>query len=247
MPLPSKLQMQYLTRFDELICNGEAIHRTMKKAPGPVRVAYGDGCVQRDSDVDLVDWPSFVTWKTNCIALIGQVVDLSSSLGKIVESFQKIKNNRGNLEWGVATLKALKEDFNKGFTGDLLMQVETEIASDYMGQAESLLKEGQSGKYDHVPAAVLAGAVLEKALRTMCSQQNPLISTSKAGGEPKTLNPLIDDLMKANVFNEATAKQLRAWAAIRNHAAHGQFDQFTRNDVEQMLPGITGFLGDYLK
>ena len=170
-----------------------------------------------------------------------------TALERTVEGFQQINNNRANLEWGISTLKAIKEDFERGFTGDLLVQVETEIAADYMGQAEQLLKEGQSGRYDHVPAAVLAGAVLEKALRTRCSQHQPPIPTTKPDGDPKTLNPLIDDLKKAGVFNEAKAKQLRAWADIRNHAAHGEFDQFDRGDVEQMISGINNFLGDYLK
>ncbi len=53
----------------------------------------------------------------------------------------------------------LKEAFSIIFFG----QFEAEIAADYMGQAEELLNEGSSGKYDHVPAAVLAGAVLEKS------------------------------------------------------------------------------------
>jgi len=121
------------------------------------------------------------------------------------------------------------------------------MAADYMGQAENLLAEGQRGKFDHVPAAVLAGAVLEKALRTMCSQQQPPVLIVNARGERKTLNPLIEDLKKAGAFNETKAKQLRVWAGIRNHAAHGEFDQFKRADVETMIPGINTFLNDYLK
>ena len=115
-----------------------------------------------------------------------------------------------------------------------------------MGQAEGLLNEGQPGKFDHVPAAVLTGAVLEKALRKLCDDQQPPIPTVDAKGDPKTLNPLIDDLKKANVFNELKAKQLRAWADIRNKAAHGEFDQFKRTDVEQMMGGVKNFLADYL-
>ena len=116
-----------------------------------------------------------------------------------------------------------------------------------MGQAEQLLEEGQSGKFDHVPAAVLSGAVLEKALKTLCDLQQPAIPVLKSDGEPKKMNLLIDDLKKAGLFNEAKAKQLRAWTAIRNHAAHGEFDQFNRKDVEQMIAGVNNFLADYLK
>jgi uncharacterized protein YutE (UPF0331/DUF86 family) len=56
---------------------------------------------------------------------------------------------------------------------------------------------------------------------------------------------LIDDLKKAGVYNENKAKQLRAWAGTRNHAAHGEFGEFTRTDVEQMVAGINTFLAEF--
>jgi hypothetical protein len=128
-----------------------------------------------------------------------------------------------------------------------ILKVEAEVAADYMGQAEGLLREGQPGQFDHVPAAVLAGAVLEKALRTLCNEQHPPVSIVNAKGEPRTLNSLIDELKKAEVFNELKAKQLRSWADIRNAAAHGHFIDFGKVDVAQMISGINNFLADYLK
>jgi hypothetical protein len=98
-----------------------------------------------------------------------------------------------------------------------------------------------------LPSAVLARAVLEKAVRTIYNGQQPPVSLMNAKGEPKTLNPLIDELRKAGAFNELKAKQLRSWADIRNAAAHGSFDAFGRADVEQMISGINNFLADYLK
>jgi hypothetical protein len=146
----------------------------------------------------------------------------------------------------ISRLKGLKDDFQKGFLGDLGLEIEAAIVADYMGQAEQLLAEGQSGKYDHVPAAVLAGAVLEKSLRTLCDKQSPSISTVNNNGKPLTLTPLIDVLKKNNVFNELTAKQLRAWADIRNSAAHGQFDEFNRSQVDLMIQGINNFLANHM-
>ena len=48
-------------------------------------------------------------------------------------------------------------------------------------------------------------------------------------------------------YNETKAKLLRAWAGIRNNAAHGEFEHFKRADVEVMIQGINNFLADYLK
>lgn len=97
---------------------------------------------------------------------------------------------------------------------------------------------------DHIPAAVLVGATLEQALRTLCGRNG--ISVQKSNGEFKTLNPLIDDLKVAGIFNELKAKQLRSWADIRNAAAHGRFTDFSRNDVSSMISGVNQFLADYL-
>lgn len=150
----------------------------------------------------------------------------------------------------VGKLKAIKDDFENGFLANLSMQIEAEIAADYMGQAEQLLNDGSSGAYDHIPAAVLTGAVLEKSLRTLCTQNIPPISTvrttARGSSEPLNLNALIDELKRATLFNEPKAKQLRAWADIRNAAAHGEFDKFSRSDVEQMIEGVKNFLATYM-
>jgi uncharacterized protein YutE (UPF0331/DUF86 family) len=60
------------------------------------------------------------------------------------------------------------------------------------------------------------------------------------------MNPLLNDLKKTGVYNETRAKQLRHFVDIRNHAAHGRFDQFTVEDVKAMIEGINRFLSEYL-
>jgi hypothetical protein len=169
-----------------------------------------------------------------------------TKLKEQVDQLADLGKGRDGVRMFVSVLKGLREDLEHGFLDDLLLKVEAEVAADYMGQAEGLLTEGQPGKHDHVPAAVLTGAVLEKALRRLCDEHQPPIATVDAKGDPKTLNPLIEDLKKASVFNELKAKQLRSWADIRNKAAHGEFDQFKRTDVEQMIEGVKNFLADYL-
>jgi uncharacterized protein YutE (UPF0331/DUF86 family) len=80
----------------------------------------------------------------------------------------------------------------------------------------------------------------------MCQQQQPAISIVNENGKPLMLNALIEALKKRNIFNEVLAKQLRAWADIRNSAVHGDFDKFTRDQVGNMLTGIQNFLSNYV-
>lgn len=163
-----------------------------------------------------------------------------------LDTFQNLANNPGQLTFGISFLRSLREDIDRGFLQNLASEIESEITADYMGQAENLLKEGSPGKYDHVPAAVLAGAVLEKSLKTICSQLSPPEHINTQNGSPLKLNALIDALKKRDVYNELTAKQLRAWADIRNQAAHGNFEEFTKDQVGSMVSGITNFLIQHL-
>src|ERR1017187_2025636 len=237
MSLPPLLRQKLLDRFDELIKEAEALIEMTSPKSGNLVTLSAQG--------EALHFQRTTEWKTKCASLLVQVLPATHIHRKMADEFVSF-NHRSSHSAAVGALRAIKDDLERGFLDGLEVEIEAEMAADYMGQAEGLLSEGKAGKYDHVPAAVLAGAILEKALRTLLGKNQPPILITKSDGEPKTLSPMIDDLKKACVFNEAKAKQLRTWAAIRNHAAHGEFDQFTRADVEQMIPGISNFLADYL-
>lgn len=242
MTLPKNLLAKYLQHFDVLISEGEAVFRSFR------REIESTGFGRDSTYYHWVcgDETRLCKWETQILTLLEPFTKEGTRLKEQVDLLSPLGKGRDGVESCVAVLKALRDDLEQGFLDNLLLRIEAEIAADYMGQAEGLLNEGQPGKFDHVPAAVLTGAVLEKALRKLCDEQQPPVPTVDTKGNPKTLNPLIDDLRKANVFNELKAKQLRAWADIRNKAAHGEFDQFKRTDVEQMIEGVKAFLADYL-
>ena len=246
--LPYNLQKKYTDRFDLLIELGELIDQEIRQDLANRRT--------------LTSSPSIMQWKTSCISLLSQILQGSTVHRNLIKEFENIHISKYSLvssdytdtrlfiSEAVGKLSAIKDDFENGFLANLSIQIEAEIVANYLEQAENLLNEGSRGKYYHVPAAVLTGAVLEKSLRTLCDQQTPPIltfkTTTKGKSEPLTLNPLIDELKKAAVFNELKAKQLRFWADIRNAAAHGEFDKFSRSDVEQMIEGVKNFLATYM-
>jgi hypothetical protein len=246
------LLAKYLARFDQLIKEGEDIFNSMRPVHERRALSSSDA---ETGEVHI--WPGpvehypderrFKEWQTKALSVLDQVIRSTSVHRETIKHFSQFQAIDTHLTEGIAALKAIRDDLDRGFLGDISTQIEAEIAADYMGQAEGLLKEGQSGKYDHVPAAVLAGAVLEKGLRTLCGMQSPPVAMMGADGKPLMLNGLIDALKKAGTFNELTAKQLKAWADIRNKAAHGEFDQFKREDVELMLKGVNSFLAEQLK
>ena len=205
MPLPANLESKYLARLDELIREGEAIKKAIRTEQG----AFDPWFPENGEQVYyVVDFARFVKWRTNCASLLTQMVPAANVHRGASERFAAMSNTKDNVEYGTALLRALKEDYAQGFLGDLSMQIESEVAANYMGQAENLLQEGTAGKYDHVPAAVLCGAVLERSLRTLCERQTSPVPAKDAKGKPLMLNSLIDALKKTHLYNEAMAKQL---------------------------------------
>ncbi len=186
----------------------------------------------------------FTEIKTSTTTLVYQLVPDIALKGKFNNDIKNLSESIDGATKLQGILKALQRNYKIGLL-NLSTKIEANVALDYMSLAEQLLGESISERYDYVPAAVLAGAVLEDALRRLCEKQNPPIST-KTNGKHKMLKNLIDDLKQSKLFDEPKAKQLEAWASIRNAAAHGQFDQFERSDVELMIKGIRDFLADNL-
>ncbi len=138
-----------------------------------------------------------------------------------------------NLPRCAGILKAARDDFDRGLLTDLKTLVEAEVLGDVLEQAESLLDR----KY-HIPAASLAGAVLEDALRKLCDAHGILYP-------PKTnIDGLNSALAKAGAYEKLILKRITGIADIRNNADHGQFDKFTREDVEDMLKWTRRFIAD---
>lgn len=240
MHVTKNIKAKTIARLDELIERGNRFVGSIEVIPS---LTEGRG-IPHLSDRYSFDQQEYAEWRTNCLSILQPF--RAGPAGHQVELFQRLRARKPEIEYGVGILRGIRGDLDAGFLDELILRVETEVAGDYLGQAEQLLTEGKKGRNEHVPAAVLAGAVLEKALRSLCPRQTPPVSTYNENGKIKTLGSLIDDLKAAGLYNETKAKHLRAWAAIRNDAAHGDFEKFTKQDVEGMLKGIAEFLADYL-
>ncbi len=240
MPLPPALDQKVRNRFDEPIAEASELISKMRVHNEVNRNRYG-------SNYGHVS--EFQAVVVKVLNLIETVLGESQQRREVTARIKQLTDHSRtpyDLEDISGTLQGLKDIYENGFLVDLETRVAANISADYMTQVEGLLDEGQPGQYDHVPAAVLCGAVLEDALRRLCDRQTPQVPTDKPNGRPKALNALIQDLQKANAFNKLKAQQLRGWAQVRNSAAHGEFSEFNRDDVELMVNGVRNFLADYL-
>lgn len=130
--------------------------------------------------------------------------------------------------------KAAKNDYENGFLSSMRSLITAEVFDNELEQAQELL----NSKY-HVAAAVIAGTVLETAIRELCDSQTPPIAHGK-------LDKMNADLKKAGAYNQHQSKKITALADIRNSAAHGKITEFTHDDVQAMIKDIESFLANHL-
>lgn len=168
---------------------------------------------------------------------------LGRVFGKDSDHYQRFlettKRNMNNLEYGVkaaAILKAALSDYEHGYLFDVKQLIHAEVLDDLLDQAQVLLDAGYFG-----PAAVVAGTVLENALRRMCNGVPSITLPEK----PK-LDWMNAELAKAGTYNKLVQKQITAQADLRNKAAHGHWQEFTNADVDDMLRYVRRFAADHL-
>jgi len=114
-------------------------------------------------------------------------------------------------------------------------KAQLDVVSDILGQANSLLEDD---RYHPAAAAILIGASLEEFLRTWLEAEGLAIGSSKPG-----IDAYCKTLRAADLISKQDAKDVTSWAGIRNHAAHGEWDQVSdRARIRLMLEGVNLFM-----
>jgi hypothetical protein len=179
-----------------------------------------------------VDQNNLVRWQVNSSHLISLVCGRESEHFRAFESYQKPKvtgdTNHAILLRQLAVFLAAKDDYEGGYFTRLRDLVQSEVFESELEQAQELFRTNYI-----VAAAVIAGTVLETTLRQMC-KDNQLA--------PGSLDRMNSDLAKAGVYIGLMQKRITALAAIRNSAAHGKPDEFTKDDVSAMIRDVERFV-----
>ena len=113
-----------------------------------------------------------------------------------------------------------------------------EVFSDFLEEAKHFL---DSDRKDH--AAVIVGISLEKHLRQLCLNRG-METEKKSNSATRHLkaDALNANLAKAQVFTINDQKIVTAWLGLRNSAVHGDFDEYTDQQVALMIDGVRDFI-----
>jgi HEPN domain-containing protein len=186
---------------------------------------------ERHPNIEYVESNILDKWKTNAQHLI-QVTCGNDSVH--YNEFINVGKSR-NLDTNYKLFKRLvpvflaaKDDYLGGYFESVKSLIQADVFSNELEQAEELLDKGY-----YEASAVIAGTVLETYLRELCSKNNIAIGK---------LNKMNDDLAKNGVYNNIIQKQIVALSAIRNSAAHGKKEEFTKEQVKNMIVDIKNLL-----
>ena len=139
---------------------------------------------------------------------------------------------------GVEHLRSIKNEIELGWLISIKQLVTAEVFADFLEMSEHLLAEGYKDA-----AAVMIGSTLEEHLRQLCFKHNVETTFMKAGDlAPKKADVLNADLKKAEVYGPIEQKLVTAWLGLRNSAAHGNYSEYTKEQVQVMYQGVLGFI-----
>jgi hypothetical protein len=139
---------------------------------------------------------------------------------------------------GVA--RAVKHDLANGLLSSLKSLAQAEVFADFLEMGEHLLTGGYKDA-----AAVIIGSVLEDGLRRLCVMHG--LPTSATDGRPMTMDPLNAQLAKFDAYSKLVQKQITSWAHVRNKAAHGEYSEYTKEQVQMMLLFVQSFTAEHLQ
>lgn len=226
-----KLDARITAEVDDLVEIGQRLHRTASTSPNGMA---GDELAE------------VATWTTR----LGQLIrKLYGEKSQHFVSYDKAlsTNNFYNLHsnyyehftqaFGVA--KAVQHDIKAGLLVNFSSLVQAEVFADFLDMGEYLLNEGYKDA-----AAVIIGTVLEDGLRKL-SERASLPLTSETG-KSLTMEPLNAQLAKAEIYSKLIQKQVTTWAHVRNKAAHGEFSEYTSDQVKMMLLFVQSFTAEHL-
>jgi hypothetical protein len=215
-------------RFKELIATGRALAQRLPYND------FGPGYwVGVESQVEYQRWLSTAT------NLIRLVAPRSKSYNDDLHQLTTHENLKNGLPALVVRrmlglVEAAQSDWESGLLRQVEFMIAAETFDDFLDKAVVYHKGNRK-----IESAVLASAVLEDTVKKIC-MKNDVVRSGRS------LEELIDDLVKADTLTPVKAKRVKAAAGVRNHALHAEWEEFDIKDVGGLLETLRELVSEYL-
>ena len=213
----------YLAQFNELIVSG---NNTIRNA------RFGDM-----SDIGTNERQRFVS---RSIALVKRVCPVGSpyyaDTERIIASNPHVSEQFKKM---LGLIEALNEDIKNNQLVAFEELIHGDIFSDYLEMADYLIDSGYKD-----PAAVIAGSTLESHIKKLCKKCGMSIFEVDTNGNqrPIKVDRLNNELAKRNVYSILDQKSITSWLDLRNKAAHGNYSEYSIEQVRIMISSIRDFI-----
>ena len=196
------------------------------------------GQSRHDDASDVLTRTQVAEMRTRCIAAIERASGPSSTYYKSVMDVATRKDNEWNhLGRQIGVAKALLSDIQNDYLKSYDELLHGEVFSDFLEMASHLLEHNYKDA-----AAVLTGGTLEIHIRNLCGKHGVNVSLR---GKPKKSDELNAQLRKINVYSKLDQKNVTAWLDLRNSAAHGNYSEYTKDQVQLFVASVRDFIARY--
>jgi uncharacterized protein YutE (UPF0331/DUF86 family) len=183
--------------------------------------------------------PECQKWLSSVCHLVKMVDTAGGSMSSQCDSVMSDKDMAAGIPTRVpfkmfGILGSASDEWGRGLLRKVEHVVIAEAFDDFLDHAASYHKANKK-----VESSVLASAVLEDTIKRIASK-NGLAAKSRS------LETLVDDLVKADVFTPVKAKRVKAFAGVRNKALHAEWDGFDIRDVGEMISGVRELIESFL-
>lgn len=217
MPNLNPRYARYAARLRELIEEG-------KKVAGLETRGHSSSWIQGENKVPLHAW---LTKTQNIIE--GVFGANSQQLQHLHQLTQRTVEYAHQVYSIVGLLEGALNDLENGFLRGQEFIVAGEVFDSVLQRAKYLVDNGFKDA-----AAVLVRVVIEDALKRIAREEG-LDDSKKASA-------INDDLKGAKRYPQPQWRLIQSWLDIGNSAAHGDFGDYTEDDVKRMIDDVERFL-----
>ena len=189
---------------------------------------YSDGS-------DVISKTEIMELQTRCISVIERTSGSKSIYSRQVTEISKKRSHvYDHVAGQIGVAKALLFDIQNDYLQNLEETIHGDLFGDFLEMATHLIENGYKDA-----AAVMAGTTLEVHIRKLCDK-NDLATTS--GHKPKKAESLNAELAKEGVYTKLDQKNVTAWLGLRNNAAHGNYSEYTKEQVSLLIDNVRNFI-----
>lgn len=222
-----------LDRLSKIINDGKYLLTTVEP-----RYTRTEKTKRSKPDGDYVDNLLHLKFTISALHFISSILDKDTIFYK---QFNSIVSgiSEGSVQKQISILEALHEVLTDSWYWSAQGLANAGVFSNMLEESEHLLEKGFK-----LPAAVLAGCVLEVHLKNLCDQNSIDTLVTREGGKQKSksIATLDHELSAVGVYNKTESKEVTNYLAIRNSAAHGKSDEFSLEQVKLLIQGVSSFI-----